>query len=54
MFRPYFRATAVWYAGLFLTAVVSHAQAQPTISGVNAFWYLGGVLSDGPGCGQGG
>ena len=49
-----FRATAVWYAGLCLTAVVSHAQTQPTISGVNAFWYLGGVLSDGPGCGQGG
>ena len=27
---------------------------QPTISGVNAFWYLGGPLYDGAGCGSGG
>jgi hypothetical protein len=24
--------------------------AQPTITGVNAFWYLGGILYDGAGC----
>jgi hypothetical protein len=54
VFRSNLRATVLWYASICLTAVTSQAQTQPTITGVNAFWYLGGVLSDGPGCGRGG
>src|ERR1700693_728119 len=36
---------------LLFFGVLSTAVGQPTISGVNAFWWLGsGVLSDGNGC----
>ena len=40
------------FAGMFFgLAALSHA--QPTISGVNAFWYLGGPTDDGAGCPNG-
>lgn len=54
MARSFLRTIGVLYAGVCLAALVSDAATQPTISGVNAFWYLGGVLSDGPGCSGGG
>lgn len=52
MLRKCLRVTVTLCAGMCSTAVLTYA--QPTISGVNAFWYLGGPLSDGSGCSTGG
>ncbi len=51
VFGLYLRFICAMCAGMCFAVLT---RAQPTISGVNAFWYLGGPLSDGAGCSTGG
>lgn len=48
MFRMHLRTILMLFLSMPFASVTLHAQ---TITGVSAFWYLGGPLSDGPGCG---
>jgi hypothetical protein len=54
MSRANLHLTTLLFLSLIFAAVPTLAQGTPSISGVNAFWYLGGPLSDGAGCSSGG